>query len=165
MTDCRRLLTFTMLPELNEPAGFPGDDRAKITTGQRLLYRPASSRLVTLALDDRTLVVRQLDPEALLRRAGIDYLFVASAPSARVSPGQDYADTVDVRSKAAGVRCDLAQGPPGMTVSESGRVTWHAPPTLSPALIPVRITVRNAAGREVEYAWQLIPPGALPKTK
>src|SRR5262249_40349200 len=115
------------LVDLGDPAGFdmPADPWAPAAgrgaTDPGFLSPDAKAMVVLSGAGDK-LVVHSIDIETLLEKAGIDYLFVASRPSAAVR-GTTFTYKPDVKSKKGGVKVKLDAGPDGMKVAADGTVT------------------------------------------
>ena len=67
-----------------------------------------------------------------------------------------------MKSKKGGLRFQLDSGPPGMTVSPEGRVTWNVPRGYEAAEVSVILTVRDAGGQEVLHSFRLQVAAAPP---
>ena len=60
---------------------------------------------------------------------------------------------LDVHSKNGGLKYSLNSHPEGMTVDDAGTIAWKAVAQQTPADVNVRMTIRDAAGRSVSYAF------------
>ncbi len=149
----------------------PGDDRAlhtfrdlgpfasdswtknDFTNDKRIHFAPAARLLVTIPGGNDKLVLHKFDLEAQLAASGVDHLYVASRPPA-AAPGRGYEYQMAVKSQKGGVKYRLDAGPPALTVSDAGKVTWAVPADLK-APQPVIIAVSDASGQEVVHSFEL----------
>ncbi len=147
--DARLLVTVNDYAELKEPSALYWE--------QRVHYYPRAGLLVTLAKrpgGDR-LVRRRVDLTALMERAGVDYLFVASQPPAATA-GMTFTYPLDIRSRKGGVRVKLESGPPGLAVTPEGRVSWAVPAHWQEPEADVVLTLSDASGQEVLHRFQIV---------
>jgi hypothetical protein len=121
----------------------------------RIHYLPTANALVNLPETNGCVVVRPFDLIAALAQSGQDYLVVLSRPEPRVTAGTTFTYSMDVRSKAGGLRYTLESGPEGMTVSDAGVVRWKSPERLRGKPPRVIITIRSASGKECQHAFDL----------
>ena len=98
--------------------------RDGLTIDKRLVFLAAAGALVTIPEPRDTVVVRPLDIEAELHRAGKDFLMVLSVPPRSMALGETLAYQIDARSSGGNIKYKLESGPEGMTVSDDGLVQW-----------------------------------------
>jgi serine/threonine protein kinase len=130
---------------------FPGEPRVR--------YLPSANVLLTLPEGNDRVVMRPFNLLRELGRAGGDYLFVLSRPDRFVAGGSAFRYQMDVRSRAAGPRCTLEAGPPGMTVGDDGLVRWAVPRPARTTRVRATVLVRSASGKEVRHGFGLIVMG------
>ncbi|MBN9117913.1 MAG: serine protease [Planctomycetes bacterium] len=135
-------------------------DRTKASRLDRhVFFVPAARAVAVLSPDGTAITLCKLDVDAELEKAD-DYLFVASAPPAAAA-GRSFDYRIAVKSKKPAAGFKLLSGPPGLTVSDDGRVSWDVPATSTkPAVVVVAIT--DAADKEHRHEFELIP-AALPE--
>ena len=151
LADKRLLVTLPVFEEMNTPDQWA---RYKLTLDKRFLFVPAANLIVTLADTHNQLFLRRFNVMEALDKAGLDYLFVASAPERSAQRGKRYAYQMVVRSKKGGMQYALDSGPKGMTLSASGRLEWQVPADAN-AQENIIVTVRDASGQEVFHSFQL----------
>jgi len=145
-TDKRLLLT---LPKLEELGGDYWDIEKQI------FLVPAAKLLVTIPSSRDRLFLRRFDLVAQLNKSGIDYLFVSTIPPAVFHKGQIYAYQMDVKSKHGGVKYILDSGPPGMTLSKTGRLQWAVSPGETSAEEHVIVRVQDSTGQEIYHTFRI----------
>jgi hypothetical protein len=129
---------------------------------QRVHLIPHLKSLVTLGENSEELLLRRFDLSEELEASGIDYLFVESVPNATASRGDAYSYQISVLSKRKGVTFELQSGPPGMTLSSDGRLTWNVPKDFGDAKPAVIISISDASGQSIFHTFNLNlgPPAA-----
>ncbi|AMV22811.1 hypothetical protein VT84_00265 [Gemmata sp. SH-PL17] len=128
--------------------------RATLPVSDRAFLVPDAHALVLLNGAGDKVIVHKIEVEALLEKAGIDYLFVVSRPPAAVT-GAAFSYKPEVKSKKGGVKIKLDAGPEGMKVSADGTVTWNVPANFADGSAPVILTVSDASGQETFHTFAL----------
>jgi hypothetical protein len=167
--DSRPLLTIPAEKVENVQGLRPGDPRlgnllAGVQAGindplaldKRGYFIPAAKLLVHIPFSNDQLLLRRLDIDAELEKAGIDYLFVVSDAPVKARRGATYRYQLQVRSKKGGVKYRLESGPPGMKVSATGLVTW-AVPRAADTPADVILTLSDRSGQEVVHTFRVVP--------
>jgi hypothetical protein len=126
-----------------------------ITLDKRIWCLPLSKVIIILGITNDQFTVYRFDPDAALAKSDVDYLFVASTPPATVAAGQNFTYKIDVKSKKGGVKFKLESGPDGMTLSETGELTWAVPADMSDAKVSVIICISDATGQEIYHNFEL----------
>jgi hypothetical protein len=131
---------------------------------RRFFFLPSAGSLVTFGEDSDELIVQAFDLDGTLRKSGIDFLYVASAPPLVVRTGVAWSYHPDVRSSAGGVRYSLEGAPSGMDVSPAGVLTWPTPSDDPDATPQVVLRVTDGANRSATQALSLriLPAPAAP---
>jgi hypothetical protein len=111
--------------------------------------------VAVLPMSKDRFVLYKVDVDEGLKKAELDYLFVASHPPA-VAPGQKFEYQLDTRSKKGEVKYKLEFGPDGLAVGAGGKMTWDAPADFDKP-VSVAVTVSDKSGQEIIYAVELIP--------
>jgi hypothetical protein len=137
------------LADLNIPLGeFNQWDREAIGNDQRYMLLPANKSLVVFPETNDKLVVYPFDLDAILAKSGKDFLLVDSPPGVAAVRGQQFIHNLTIKSKKGGVKVKLESGPPGLIVSNDGKVSWAVPKNFADDEVSVIITVSDAAGQE-----------------
>ena len=124
----------------------------------RRLYFIAPAKLLIALPDARDrLVLRRFDVMAALANTGIDYLFISSLPPAAFARGRRFVYPIVVQSRRGGVQFRLDSGPPGMTISKTGKLEWAAPALYVGPGETVIVSVRDASGQEVYHTFTITP--------
>jgi hypothetical protein len=121
----------------------------------RVRYLPDAQLLVFLPTDNQRVIIRPFHLIDELNKTGKDYLFVTSLPKTRARAGGLFTYRMEVISKAAGVTFKLEAKPAGMTISEEGELRWKVPAGQAGQLVPVTVTVTNAAGTSVLHPFKI----------
>jgi hypothetical protein len=124
-----------------------------LTRDKRLHLLPAARLLISIPGSNDRLLVRRLDIEAELKRAGKDYLYVDSLPPGGARPGEVWTYRPVVRSNKGGVQFQLDDGPPGMKVAADGTLTWTPPEAGPPA--GVILSVSDAGGGRIFHTFEI----------
>ena len=146
--DGTRLLTVHGLVEM---AGLDRNDlfiESDFTVDKRFHLVPAAHLLITIPPSNDRLVLRRLDVEEALGRAG-DFLVVAALPALAVTPGQKLEHQIVARSKKGGLTYAVANGPDGLAVTADGKITWLVPKELAGKDVQAVVSVGDASDREV----------------
>jgi hypothetical protein len=94
-------------------------------------------------------MLRRLDVRKALDKLGGDYLVVTSPSNLYATAGESFSHQIDAFSKAGSIRYSLAQGPDGLTVSQSGNLTWLPPKRpANDDLVTAVVTVADSTGTE-----------------
>ena len=146
--DGTRLLTVNGLTEM---AGQDRNDlfiESDFTVDKRFHLVPAAHLLITIPPSNDRLVLRRLDVEEALGRAG-DFLIVAALPAMAATPGRKLEHQVVARSKKGGLTYAVANGPDGLGVAADGKITWLVPKELAGKDVQAVVSVGDASDREV----------------
>ena len=90
-----------------------------------------------------------------MEKAEIDYLLVTSQAPATARKGDTYSYQLAVKSKKGGVGYRVESGPKGMTVDNTGKVTWPVPRDLADPGVDVILTVKDRTGQEVFHTFKI----------
>ena len=109
---------------------------------------PDAELLVFIPFDCKQLILQRLKVDEALEKSGFNYLFVKSEPPAWAKRGATYTYRIVVKSKKDDVKYKLESGPKGMTVSDSGQLTWPVPADTNDNEVRAIIGIRDASGQE-----------------
>jgi hypothetical protein len=121
-----------------------------LTRDQRVWFHPEAKVLVTIPTTNDRLVCRRLDLDAMMTAAGLDYLYVNSAPPHYADRGRDWTYAVRVKSKQGGVAVKLVTAPEGMKLGSDNVLSWRPS---SVGASDVKLVVTDRSGQEVEHAF------------
>jgi hypothetical protein len=148
------------LVELGELAGFdiPKNHNQTGARGLQLHDRvfmvPDAKAMAVLHATADKVTIHALDVDALMDKAGIDYLYVTSKPPGAVC-GMLFSYKPEVKSRKGGVKLKLDAGPDGMKVAADGTVTWDVPENFADTSVSVILTVSDKTGQEVFHTFTL----------
>ena len=145
--DFKVLTTRTDVDELAAEAPIQGHQRMHLYPQHRLL--------VTIGGKGEEVVLRTFDVLKELDESGLDYLLVTSRSPWSVIKGASYRYPVRVLSKRGGTSIALESGPPGMTISKEGVLTWNPPTEFKEPDVNVTLLVKDAGGQEVLHAFSV----------
>ncbi|MFI5459892.1 MAG: S1C family serine protease [Isosphaerales bacterium] len=148
-SDGIRLLTVRDLDEMDGAKNNESSTQDDFTVEKRFHFVPAANLLVTIPFTNDRLVLRRLDIRKALDKLGTDYLVVTTPSNLYATAGKTLDHQIEALSKAGGIRCTVAQGPDGLTVSPTGKLTWLSPK--SPAsgdVVTAVVTVADSTGTE-----------------
>ena len=143
------------LPEIELPDNLNQWDREPLSTDMRLHLIPAAKLLVVLAPTNDKLVVHRFDPEAALKKSGIDYLIVTSKPPTAARRGQLYHYPIAAKARTGGLKYKIESGPKGMTVSPEGQVKWMVPFNQALGDTEVIVSLTDGSGQERFHTFTL----------
>ncbi len=129
--------------------------RQDLSFDQRLFFLPAAKMLVCIPQSDDRLLLRRFDIETAMERSGIDYLFVTSQPPTRAFKGSNFHYQIKTKSRKGGLKYALESAPPGMTISETGNVSWAVPQDATEEEVTVIVSIRAASGQERFHTFRL----------
>ncbi len=99
----------------------------ELSLDKQFHFFPEYRVIVEIPPPFKSLILRKTDLDTWIERADVRQLIIVSVPPALASTGTVYQYQAAARSKTGNVRWRLVSGPPGMTVSETGRVEWAIP--------------------------------------
>jgi len=144
-----RVLTVRDLDEMNGARNNESFIQDDFTVEKRFHFVPAANLLVTIPFTNDRLVLRRLDVRKALDQLGGDYLVVTTASNLYATAGKTFNHQIEALSKAGGIRYTVAQGPDGLTVSPTGKVTWlEAKSPASGDVVTAVVTVADSTGTE-----------------
>jgi V8-like Glu-specific endopeptidase len=139
---------------LSPSMGF--SQKTDFTLDKRINFHPSLNRIVYIPTSNDKLVVQVFSIESILRKSGIDYLFVSSQALLSTTPNRNYKYQIKVLSKSGGVKYVLESGPSGMTVSSKGLVSWSTPRDFTEEE-SVIILIKDSSGQEVYHSFTIKP--------
>jgi hypothetical protein len=126
-----------------------------LSMDRRLTWVPGAKVLAILPVAADKVILHRFDLEDFLVKSGQDYLAVFSRPEPRVALGQTYSYTLDAKSNKGGLKYAVTAGPPGMTVSAAGKVSWAVPANFAEPSVDVILTVSDASGKETFHSFRI----------
>ncbi len=93
----------------------------------RLFFDRTAKYLAYVGEAQEAVYVVPIDIQALAKRQNRSYLFLASKLGGVVAPDRPFQQAIEVWSSSGGVTYKLIEGPPGLTVSGTGRLVWDRP--------------------------------------
>jgi hypothetical protein len=123
-------------------------NESDFTIDKRFHLVPAAHLLITIPASNDRLVLRRLDVDEALGRAG-DFLAVAALPALAATPGRKLEHQVVARSKKGGLTYAVANGPDGLGMAADGKITWLVPKEFSGKEVQAVVSVGDASDREV----------------
>jgi hypothetical protein len=139
----------------HENLAYGGNPANRMHHDKRIHLIPDAKLLVTIPNTNDRLILRRFDLDELLAKADVDYLFVVSQAPLGVKLGEKMTYPLVVKSRKGGVKYKLESGPPGMTVSAAGVLTWTVPADLADKSADVILTVSDSTGQEVFHTFSL----------
>jgi hypothetical protein len=122
---------------------------------KRIQLIPAADLLISLPPGKDQIVLRRLNVMDLLKKSGLDYLFVDSLPVVDATKGRPYLYELSVQSRKGGLKYELSSGPEGMTLSRDGRLTWDPPVDLAETDVTPVLVVKDANGQEIFHTFTI----------
>jgi hypothetical protein len=156
--DGSRLLTVHGLDEMapDVKAEVAGEWMRKgFTIDKRFYLVPAAHLLITIPPENDRLILRRLDLEEALDRAGGNDLIVVSTPLLAATAGQTLEHRIVARSKPGGITCALASGPDGLKLAPDGQLTWTVPRDLQGEDVAAVVKLKDASGQERSYMLEI----------
>jgi hypothetical protein len=142
------------LPGGEELAALAKDDAGWVSKlQQRVVFAPDPPRLV-ICPPGAEAAVYPINLAPLLAQAGHDVAFT-STPPAEAQVGKAYRHRVTTVAARGPVRLALEVGPPGMTLTRDGVLTWPEP-TADRKEYKVVVTATPADGRPATQAFKLL---------
>lgn len=139
------------LREVENAERFFSQPASQLSIDQRYHLLAESKLLITLNSNGDQMHVRKLDPATILKESGQSYLAVTSIPNRYVRRGVNYAYSVKVVSSKEKVGFKLKSGPPGMSISERGELSWAVPLAYKENQMDAVIEIENGESR-IEHA-------------
>ena len=154
--DRRLLLTLPTFEEMSVPGGDLYDwPRTGLTFEKGWHFFPDANKIITIPANGDTLVVHPFNLLSALDQAGLDYLFVSSLPPHGFRPGTQVSYQIEAHAHRGKPRFSLSSGPPGLTVSATGLLTWPVPTGYGGTAETVIVTVADAAGQQIYHVFTL----------
>jgi hypothetical protein len=80
---------------------------------------------------------------------------VTSTPPADFIRGQPFEYRLEGKAKGGKIAFQLESGPPGMTVTANGLLTWQPPVDLAPSMAVVTVRVEGGKGKLIRHQFAL----------
>jgi len=129
-----------------------GKNPDPLTPDKRFHFYPQLNLVLTIPPANDKIVAHPLDIHALLEQQNRNYLYVTSVPPL-AETGTRYHYQLEAASHAGGVKFSLQSGPAGLTVSESGEVTWDTPPDGTNR--DIEVSLRDASGEATHHTFRI----------
>ena len=146
--DGSRLLTVHGLDEmaiqLKMTAWFHDD----LTIDKRFHLVSSAHLFITIPPSNDCLVLRHLDIDEAIGRAGSEPLIIFSSTALKASAGSKFEHRIVALSKKGAVTYELSDGPDGMKVAPDGMLTWQVPARLKGQEVTAVVTVSEPSGDE-----------------
>jgi hypothetical protein len=140
------LLTVRDLDEMNA-RDFESSTQDDFTEEKRFHFIPGANLFITIPFTNDRLVLRRLDMRKALDQLGGNYLVVTTGSSLYATAGLTFNHQIEALSKADGIRYTIAQGPDGLTVSQTGKLTWMPPKSVAnDDIVTAVVTVADSKG-------------------
>jgi len=146
---------FARLTDLEGAEAAEPGDRTRLPLDRRLHFIPDAKVFVTIPAGNDRLVLRKFDPEPVLVKSDLDYLFFTSRPPASAAKGATYSYPVRTKSRKGGVRLQLDLSPPGMALDADGKLTWDVPADFADTEVLVRVSATNDSGQFVSQSFRI----------
>jgi hypothetical protein len=143
----------------NEQVAY-GKLRDTLSHDQRVHFILDAKVVVGIPPGNDRLVLRRFDMDEELAKSREDYLFVASQAPTAATRGAAFRFQLAVKSRKGGLKYRLDSGPQGMKVSPAGLVTWDVPADYAERDVSPIISITDAGGQEIFYAFRLDVPAA-----
>jgi len=130
-----------------------GKNPDPLTPDKRFHFYPQLNLILTIPPANDKIVAHPIDIHALLEQKGAPYLYVTSVPPF-AETGTRYHYQLETASHAGGVKFALQTGPAGLTVSESGEVTWDTSP--QPTDKTVEVSLQDASGETTHHTFHIV---------
>lgn len=143
------------LTHVELPDGLNQWGREPFSVEKRLHFVPQARLLISIPAGNDRLLLYRFDLEEALEKSDIDYLLVTSRPPATATKGGTYRYELAAKARRGPVTYRLESGPKGMTVSETGLVTWPVAADFAEREASVLIGVRDATGQERFHTFTL----------
>ena len=128
------------------------------TLFRHLVFLPEPGLVVFAATGSRDAHLVPVDLSALLAKAGRDVMFT-SVPPATVPENRRYTYTATaVARNGEKPKFELESGPPGMTVTADGQLTWAPDAAFKQSTADVRLIARTADGKRTVQQFRLFVP-------
>ncbi|HTF56760.1 MAG TPA: trypsin-like peptidase domain-containing protein [Planctomycetota bacterium] len=138
-------------PLLDRWSQWPGQD-GEMTLDRRIWLFPRAKVLISIPTTNDRVICRRLDVDALLDRAGVDFLFVASLPPVGARPRTEWTYPVAVKSKKGGVKLKLESAPDGMKADKDGTLRWTPK---EEGIFTVILLVSDDSGQEIYHTFKV----------
>ena len=142
------LLTVHGLDEMSVIARVRDWFSGGLATDKRFLFIPAAQLLITIPPTNDRVLLRRLEIDKALEKAGADELFVTTPLLLLVTAGHQLDHQIMAKSKKGGIKYSLTNGPDGLTVTPDGKVKWLVPASLKGQEVEAVLTVEDATGQE-----------------
>jgi Putative Ig domain len=145
------------LPGGEEVAAWAKDDKEWATKlAQRLVFAPDPGQLIFCAPDSDLAHVYPVNLSALLAASGRGVAFT-STPPAEARPGTAYSYQATAAGEPGPITFALEAGPPGMTVTRAGALSWPQPGGEQTSH-EVRLVATTASGKKAVQSFRVFLP-------
>lgn len=115
--------------------------------------------LIQSPTNSERLIVHHIDTDQLVHDSGADYLYVRSVRPTLAQVGQGFEANVDAKTKAGGMKYQLASGPDGMTVDPNGLIRWNVPHDFSKDQAIAILKLTDRSSRQVFHPFHVTVEG------
>ena len=152
----RLLVTLPPFEEMKMPGGELYDwPRLGLTFEKWWHFYPAYGLMITIPDSRDQLVLRSIDVIDTLVKAGIDYLFVASAPPTNFQKGQRFQYQLEVKARRGPALTRLESGPKGMRLTSGGALIWDVPADYDGKEETILISIKDGAGQSIFHTFKI----------
>ena len=150
------LLTVSGLDEMCTVKGPDVWVEGNFTLEKRFHFIPAARLLVTLPVANDRLVLRRLDIAKCLDQLEKPPLLIESPRVLHVRGGKLLEHQIEVHSKEGKVQYTLSDGPKGLSVSSSGKLTWEVPKSATGTTEKAIVSIVESSGREQFHTFMIL---------
>jgi hypothetical protein len=143
-------------PGIFQDIDHPGNSTRELPRPLRLYFLPDANLIVTIPPTLDRLHLYRINVDELLAKSGRAFLFVSSLPSTHAKKGAAYQYAVAAKSNKSGLKYRLDLGPPGMKITEQGRLTWLVPVDFDFKEATVILAVTNSSGQECFQSFTIL---------
>jgi hypothetical protein len=137
---------------VHNPVGWQGES---LMIDERFHLVPDAHLLISIPQSGNRLVLHKIDLDAALEKSGVSGIHVVSRPPSYTVLGDEFVYEVHARGTKGGFRYRLGWGPPGMTVSPKGVVSWKVPANFDENQASVLVTVSDAQDKEAFHLFDV----------
>ena len=132
-----------------------------ITTDKRIIFFANYDAMVLIPASKDQIDVCPFNIRDALAEAGIDYLYVYSLPPSQFTPGTLLTYQIAAASRQGNITYHLDSGPSGMSITQSGLVSWKPDSKNPDREDSVIVSIKDASGKEIFHTFKLansLPP-------
>ncbi|MCA9005403.1 MAG: DUF1559 domain-containing protein [Planctomycetaceae bacterium] len=140
---------------------FERQDPPGMAYAKRFSFFPDQNLLIQVPNSNDRLILHRVSLLEQMKQSGIDYFYATSRPETKAAPGQLWKYQIETASRKGGVKYELKSGPEGMTVTDTGLMSWKVPADVVEPEFKVTVQLKDDSTQELNHRFTMFVPAAI----